>query len=332
MRTAIYGAGALGTVLGAYITKGGYQVDLINRNEAHIKALKENGARITGTVDMTVPVNALLPLDMRGKYDVIFLLTKQLDNQNTIRFLMNFLGEDGAICTMQNGLPEPPIAEIIGEERTFGCAIAWGATLGEPGVSKMTSSPSALTFSLGGYKPSGEKFEYIVKLLETMGEVVVEQNFIGMRWSKLLINGAFTGLSTLLNLTFGEICDNKKSRAYAQCLIKECIDVCAAAGIKIEPVQGKNIVKLFDYRGSVKKWFSRMLIPIAMKKHRLIKSSMLYDIARGRKCEIEAVNGSIARKGREVNIPTPYNDKLIGLIHKIEDGELKPSFENIKLL
>ena len=61
MRTAIYGAGSLGTVMGAYLTKNGVDIDLINRNKAHVAALKEKGAHVTGTVDMTVPVSALLP-------------------------------------------------------------------------------------------------------------------------------------------------------------------------------------------------------------------------------------------------------------------------------
>ena len=73
MRSAIYGAGSLGTVMGAYLTREGVQVDLINRNHAHVDALNKSGAHITGTVDMTVPVNALLPEDMTGKYDIIFL-------------------------------------------------------------------------------------------------------------------------------------------------------------------------------------------------------------------------------------------------------------------
>ncbi len=75
-RYAIYGAGSLGTVLGAYITKNGGQIDLINRNKAHVEALRKNGARITGTVEMTVPVTAMTPDEMSGKYDVILLLTK----------------------------------------------------------------------------------------------------------------------------------------------------------------------------------------------------------------------------------------------------------------
>ena len=78
MKACIYGAGSLGTVLGAYITKNGGQIDLINRNKAHVAALKKDGAKVVGTVDMTVPVTALTPNEMTEKYDLIILMTKQL--------------------------------------------------------------------------------------------------------------------------------------------------------------------------------------------------------------------------------------------------------------
>ena len=83
-RYAIYGAGSLGTVLGAYITKNGGKIDLINRNKAHVAALNQNGAKIIGTTEMTVPVTAYTPDEMSGKYDVILLLTKQLLNKELL--------------------------------------------------------------------------------------------------------------------------------------------------------------------------------------------------------------------------------------------------------
>jgi len=118
-RYAIYGAGSLGTVLGAYITKNGGKIDLINRNKEHVEALRKNGAVINGTVNMSVPVSALTPDEMSGQYDVIILLTKQLLNKAVVTFLREYLADDGVIVTLQNGLPEPGIAEIVGPERTM---------------------------------------------------------------------------------------------------------------------------------------------------------------------------------------------------------------------
>ncbi|MBQ3102750.1 MAG: 2-dehydropantoate 2-reductase, partial [Oscillospiraceae bacterium] len=94
-RYAIYGAGSLGTVLGAYITKHGGKIDLINRNKAHVETLKTKGATIKGTVDMHVPVSARTPEEMQGQYDVIILLTKQLYNREVVAFLPDYLAPDG---------------------------------------------------------------------------------------------------------------------------------------------------------------------------------------------------------------------------------------------
>ena len=152
----------------------------------------------------------------------------------------------------------------------------------------------------------------------------VDENFVGIRWSKLLINASFSGMSAVLGCTFGEAAKDKESRKIIQKLIKECIDVCAASGIRIEPIQGKDVVKLLDYHNPIKKAISFFIIPIAIRKHAGLKASMLQDIERGKKTEVDAINGAVCAQGRKVNVPTPCNDKVVELIHRIENGELKP--------
>ena len=132
--------------------------------------------------------------------------------------------------------------------------------------------------------------------------------------------------------TFGDAAENKTSRVCCQNLIKECIDVAAAAGIKIEPVQGKDILKLLDYkRNRIKKKISFALIPICIKKHGLLKASMLQDLEKGKKCEVDAINGVVCAYGRKYGVPTPYNDKVCEIIHGIEDGKYTYTFDNVKM-
>ena len=328
MKTAIYGAGSLGTVLGAYLAKAGVDVDLITRNREHVEALNRDGAKIIGTVNMTVPVHALTPDEMTEKYELIILLTKQLDNVNVLKNLQKNMTDDCIVCTLQNGLPELSVSEVVGEDRTMGCTVAWGATLHGKGVSELTSEPDSMSFGLG--RMNGQKDDKLMQvkaLLEKMCPVEVEDNFMGVRWSKLLINAAFSGMSAV----FGAA-ENKTSRVCCQNLIKECIDVAAAARIKIEPVQGKDIVKLLDYKGNgIKKKISFALIPICIKKHRLLKASMLQDLEKGKKCEVDAINGVVCAYGRKYGVPTPYNDKVCEIIHGIEDGKYTYTFDNVKL-
>ena len=332
MRVAIYGAGSLGTILGAFISKAGVPVELINRNKAHVEALKTKGAQVVGTMQFCQPVIAYTPDEMSGQYDILFLMTKQQHNAEVVQMLKNYLAADGVLVTFQNGLPEMQIAEVLGEERVLGSTVAWGATLQSPGVCELTSEPDALSFSLGAISDKRSKhFAKVKELLELMGTVDVEENFLGTRWSKLLINASFSGMSAVLGCTFGEAAGPKESRKVVQAIIKECIDVCQKGGIRIEPVQGKDIVKLLNYNNPLKKAFSFFIIPIAIRKHAKLKASMLQDLEKGKLTEVDAINGAVSEYGRKVGFPTPVNDKVVEIIHKIEKGELKPGFENLKL-
>ena len=332
MKTAIYGAGSLGTVLGAFMTKNGVPVELVNLNKAHVTALNERGAVIGGTVQMTVPVKAILPDQMEGPYDVIFLMTKQLHNPEVVRELAPMLGENGVLVTLQNGIPEPGIAEIIGEERTIGCVVEWGATMDAPGHSTLTSSEDSLSFHMGGMKNvPPEAIARVKDLLEKMCPVDIEENLIGARWSKLLINATFSGLGSVIGGTFGDVSNNKIPRKMAVRCIKECIDVGHASGAKFAPVQGKDITKLFYYRGAFKRWIAERLVPIAMKKHVNIVPSMLQDLRSGKPCEIDAINGVVCEFGRKYGVPTPVNDRIVEVVKKEQAGELTPKADNIRL-
>ena len=333
MKYAIYGAGSLGTVMGAYLTKNGVDIELVNRNRAHVAEMRKNGARVCGAVSMTVPVKAILPEEMEGEYSVIFLMTKQLQNDQVVSFLKPFLSEDGVIVTLQNGLPENGIAKIVGKNRVMGCTVEWGATFMEPGVAKLTSDESSLSFHMG--KMDGitdEQFNRVKTLLEKMCPVHTEENLMGARWSKLLINATFSGLATVMGGVFGDVSEGKEARKAALACMKECIDVGRAAGVTFAPVQGKDITRLFYYSNPLKKAFASLLLPIAMKKHRNIEPSMLQDIRKGKPCEVDAINGVVCQWGREYGVPTPVNDRIVELIKQEETGALKPQAQNLQLL
>lgn len=330
VRCAIYGAGSLGTVLGAFMTKGGANVELINRNKAHIGALREQGATITGSMELNIPVTARTPDEMSGQYDVILLMTKQLMNREVVTFLKPYLTENGVIVTLQNGLPEPLIAEIVGAEHTIGCVVEWGATLSAPGVCTLTSDPDSLSFHMGKMEGiTDEQFRMVKDLLELMCPVHEEENLIGARWSKLLINATFSGLGTVVGGVFGDVSENKYARQVAIRCMKECIDVGHAAGAAFAPVQGKDITKLFYYKSTFKRAIATLLIPIAMKKHRAIEPSMLQDLKNGKACEIDSINGVVCEFGKKFGISTPINDRIVEIVKREQSGELPFEYENI---
>jgi 2-dehydropantoate 2-reductase len=182
MRLAIYGAGSLGTALGAYITRAGTEIDLINRNVAHVQALREHGATLQGVVNFNTPVRALLPEEMTGVYDIIFLLTKQQQNPDVIRFLLPFVAEGGVVCTLPNGLPEPALVGVAGSHRILGGTVEWNAAMTAPGVCVIASPLETWRFRIGGLEGRNEeKLLQTKEVLELMCPAQIEANFIGVR-------------------------------------------------------------------------------------------------------------------------------------------------------
>lgn len=178
---------------------------------------------------------------------------------------------------------------------------------------------------------SDEQFKMVKDVLELMCPVEFEENLLGARWSKLLINATFSGLGTVVGGTFGSVSEGKKAKPIAVATMKECIDVGHAAGVEFAPVQGKDITKLFYYKNGLKKGIAQLILPIAMKKHRDIVPSMLQDIRNSKKCEIEAINGVVCEYGKKHKVPTPYNDKIVEIVKDINDGKLEAQTSNLEL-
>lgn len=334
-RIAIYGAGAMGTVLGALLSDCGLdaEVDLISRNRSHIEAMKRHGAHIVCKADrheFTVKVNALLPEETEGKYDVIFLMTKQRDNAKLAELLKCLLAEGGIVCTTQNGLPEESVASVIGAERTYGAVCAWGATFIGEGRAELTSARSAMSMELGCFSGAGEKLGELKEILECSGiGISVTRNLLGARWSKLSVNAAFSGLSVVTGLTFGEIAKRRKSRRLALGILRECFAVGRAAGIKPEKMQGHDMERLLGGEGFWKTRKALFLLSIAMRKHKRLVSGMLKDVERGRKCEIDYINGVVCRYGDRYGADTPLCDRVVDLVHGIENGLYEISYKNV---
>lgn len=338
-RIAIYGAGAMGTVLGVLLKKGGLSnVDLVTRNEAHVNGMRTQGATVVceaDGVEINEKVNAILPAEMQGQYDVIFLMTKQRYNAETLTALLPYLKEDGAVCTTQNGLPEPSVAAIVGKKRTYGAATSYGATFIGGGKMALTSKLEAMSIEFGGYENDGEKADLIADILSYAGKasgnehfVKKSENLLGARWSKLSINAAFSGLSVVTGLTFGEVVKKKKTRKLALGILRECMDVAKATGVTLAPMQGHDMEKMLGGRTPLKRFIAYLVLPFAMKKHKKLVSGMLKDVQNGKKCEIDFIDGVVSKEGARVGVETPLCDKVVEIVHGIENGLYEIDYKN----
>jgi len=332
MRLAIMGAGSLGTILGAHIAKAGIDIDLIDANEEHVKALNEKGAKVVGTMEFTQPVKALTPEEMEGTYDMVLYLVKQTYNETALNQLLPHLGKDSCVITLQNGVPEPAVADIVGKERTLGCTVGWGATWKEPGVSELTSEPGNMSFEIG--EMDGKITDRLMKakeILETMCHVEVMENLMGIRWTKLLVNATFSGMSACLGCTFGDILDDPKAMDCVKHIANEAIVLAKVADIKMEPMHGFDLGSLLGFETKEEMDSKDPIYNKMWGPHRKLKASMLQDLEKGKRTEIGAINGVICDFGDKYEIETPVNDQVVQVVRGIEDGKYTYEFSNLDL-
>lgn len=333
MKVAIYGCGAMGTVLGAFLVKNGLEVTLIDNYIDHVNALNEKGAQIIGCADFTVPVKAITPEQMEEKYDIVFLFTKQTANSVALPHLKKFLKDDSVVCTLQNGVPEYSVSDYIGQDRTVGGTVLWGATFISPGVSEVTQDVSSgnMLFDIGEIDgKTSDRIKEVARILEYMGPVNIVEKLMGARWSKLILNSCMSGMSAATGSVFGDILNNPKASACLSFIANDIVNVCEVAGIELEDVMEMDmrdfgkIDSLDDFNHS-QKCFERFY-----DDKRTAKASMLQDLEKGKKTEVGMINGFVVEQGKKYGVPTPYNDIVVKIIKGIEDNELPLSMDNLK--
>ena len=336
MKAAIMGAGAMGTVLGAFLTRNGFPVDLIDSYPAQVDALNEKGAGVVGCAELTVPVRALLPEQMEGVYDLVFLMVKQTNNEASLRALLPHLGENSTVCTLQNGVPELAVAEFVGRNRTVGGACRWGATFVEPGISELTNALSARTvlFEIGEIDGRiTDRIRAVAEVLGHMdnGKVEITDNLMGARWLKLMLNCCMSGLSSALGCTFESVISSEKALACTSYLAAEVVHAARAAGFQLTDTNGLNTAEIADFQTAEELERSKGYIYRNYYPLRTAKASMLQDLERGKKTEIQMINGYVSAMGRKYSVPTPFNDLVVKIITDIEEGRRRAEFGNLAL-
>lgn len=323
-RIAIMGCGSLGTILGAYLSRAGLDVTMVDIWEEHVNTLNTQGASVSGGTEMTVPVKACTPDQMTGTFDLFFYMTKQTFNETAIPQMIQHCGTDSIICTCQNGLPELAVAEYYPKEKIMGATVGWPATFLGPGKSKLTCPTDSplFEFHLGRLtgEPDGTLHE-VQQILEKMcpGHVTITSHLLADRWSKIMINATFSGMSTVCADTFAAIINNDRSMICAARIGRECIRVCHAMDITLPSIFGINFNQLFQFTDQAEEQHA---VKVIRKYFGTIagKASMLQDLEKGRKCEIRFINGVVSQYAKKYKIETPYNDSVVKIVSEIESG------------
>jgi 2-dehydropantoate 2-reductase len=328
------GAGAIGSVVGGLLTKAGHDVTMIDQWPAHVEAMKQHGLRLSGTCgEHVVPVRALHLYEaqaIRDPFDAIFLAVKGYDTEWATMFAIRFLKvPDGVIVDFQNGINDERVAAVAGRERTLGCVITIGAGMYEPGHAMRTDT-GAIGFKIG--ELDGRDTPRARKLIEIMNDVApsrLTSNLFGERWSKLAVNCMANPLAGLSGLGSAEIRGEPVPRRIAIQIAAEVIRVGRAAGHEVEPIFGiaaQRIVDAADGRG-----LDEVEVEMAEGARSLAggRPSFLQDVMRGRRTEIEELNGFVVAEGRRLGVPTPFNEAVVREIRQHGVGTLKPEPKNL---
>ncbi len=329
MRIAIMGAGALGIVVGAFMAEKGLDVDLIVARPENARALCERGAVIIGSIEKTVPVRAMTPENVSGRYDHVFLLAKRTANPDILPRLPGHLHPASTVCTLQNGVPEEEVAEAVGASRTVGGVVLFGATREAPGVTRITSSRELLekyAFQVG--ETDGRltpRIEEVRALLAQVGGCQAIDNLMSLRWAKLLVNCTFGAITSMLGSPAGDILENRQAMEFVARVADETIRVAHACGHRLAPLQGKDMERFQFEPGQnlddKMPFYLEFFSPWAKTT-----GSPLQDLIQGRKTEIGHLNGYVCRKAAERGLPAPANAIVLKLITEAEARPGRPDF------
>ena len=340
-KMAVFGAGAIGSTIGVYLARAGEDITLIDPWFLHIETIKREGLRVTAPdEEFTAPVKALNideTSQLEGPLDILFLAVKSYDTEWATRLMIPYMKPDAFVVSAQNSLNEERIASIIGPERTMGCVVAFGGGLYEAGYLNRTSDSKSLACHLGELDGSmTSRLEELANILAPLGRMDVTGNIWGELWSKLAVNCMSNSIAGVTSMGSGEWRGNPVARRIGVRIGAEVVQVAQALGYTIEPLMGGITPEaiLATAEGKSTEAYERLEEFAATRFSGASEGrpSLLQDALKGRRTEVEYLNGLIVEKGKQVGVEAPANAAIAALVKKVEMGELKPERSNLEFL
>lgn len=336
-RIAFVGAGAVGGYVGGHMARAGHDVMLIDPWYEHIAAIKERGLQLSGTQgEHLVKVRALHVCDAQclaaTPVDIAFICMKLYDTAWATSLIVPYLASGGIVVTMQNGLVEEEVARIAGWGRTLG-AIASTISVEAiaPGQIKRTQMPGGdayTVFRVG--EMSGRitsRAQRVADLLKAVDSAKVTDNLWGERWSKLTANTMTTGLSALAGFDLNEVVADETARRAQIRLAAEAIRIGESRGFRLEAIRGLAAELWIAAAGGDAKALAQVeqrMLEGLKRRPEGGRSGTAQDLAKGRRTEIDFMNGYVAEQGLACGMPAPTHARVSALVQRIERGELNP--------
>ncbi len=316
MKIAVMGAGAIGSVLGGYLCEAGEDVLLIGRKE-NVDAINKNGLQIEGVRGRkNIKIKADTGLNERP--DILFLAVKTQDISDACKTIASKT-KDSIIVTMQNGVKADVLAaENLNRRDIVSSVVMFGATYIEEHGKFIHNFEG--DFIIGSaFVKNDETVNTAVSVLNKFSKAHISDNIHGVHWTKLLLN-LNNCIPAITGRTMQESFADMEQARFGFNLIKEGLAVIDMAGIKLSDLPDLPLSKLRGLmsvpidEGAV--IFSHIMQGLSKEP---LYGSILQSIKRGRATEIDYLNGEIVELGKRINHLTPYNNKAVEMVHKIEE-------------
>jgi 2-dehydropantoate 2-reductase len=347
-RIAVVGAGALGGYVGGYLAHHGEDVTLIDMWPEHIEAIRARGLELDGvtpeekfavTKAKTMHLTEVQGLAKQKPIDIAFVAVKSYDTEWATTLIKPYLASDGYVVSLQNCLNEEKIAGIVGWGKTLGVVASLiSVNLYEPGRIRRTVDKGGdkhTIFRIGEVNGVVTKrVEELVEMFSVIDSVKPTTNLWGERWTKLTQNSMRNGVSAATGLT-GSQCDaNTAIRRFSIQLGGEAIRVGRALGYELEKMgklQPDRLLLAADGNTDALTEIEELMMTRNKGNPRaaIQRPSMAQDMHKGRRTEIQFMNGFIAEKGKAAGIATPAHVKLTEVVTRVERGELPQSPANL---
>ncbi len=333
-RIAVLGAGAIGSSIAADLAKADFDVTVVDQWPAHVEAIKSAGLRIVmPDEDLQIAVRACHLCELASiqpEFDIVFLAAKSGDSAWMVELIKPFLAADGVLVGMQNSMNDDSNAAIVGRGRTMGCVVELSGEIFTPGLVQRNTTRTGTWFAVGELDGSmTPRVREIQTILQNVATVDLANNIYGAKWTKLIVNTMAMGPNSVLGLRSWESVQLPGMFDFALKLGTESLAVGEALGYRIEPIFG---LRADEFAGSPEEVLAKAAATLRKATGTKSRTAAIQDHLKGRRSEIEYINGLVARKGREVNVPTPYNDAVVELDRQINQGLLKMDAENFERL
>jgi 2-dehydropantoate 2-reductase len=330
----VLGAGANGASVGADLARAGEDVVLIEQWPEHVEAMRAHGVRInTPQESTTVPVETLHLCEvatLRHRFDVVLMLMKAYDTRWAAELIKPVLADDGLVVGLQNGMTIDDIASVVGAERTIGAVIEMASNMFEPGVVNRENSPATAWFAVGAFDDATRGREQEVwDALHHAGTVEISDDIRSSKWMKLVANAGELVPSAILGLPLADAAAVPGVRDFMDLCCREAAAATVASGSRLRPVFGLTADQVTD--ADV---YAPALLDIVLQKFSspTTRTTVLQDWMKGRRAEVQEINGTVVRAMRAAGLEAPANERTVEIALRIEAGELELRPENAELL